>query len=105
MTREMPLRSTSSSPTSVWWSTTIDAPRRRRYCAAHFVHGGFPTMTRSLIPRVLGTPLLVGALLGAAGRALGDEPGYGRPIDISLDGNRSDFLFNLTTISITILFV
>jgi cytochrome c oxidase subunit 2 len=51
------------------------------------------------------TPLLVGAVLGAAGRALGDEPGFGRPLDVSLDGHRSDWLFNVTTVSITILFL
>jgi cytochrome c oxidase subunit 2 len=48
--------------------------------------------------------LLGATLAGTAARAFAEEPGYGRPPDLSLDGHRSDFLFNLTTVSITILF-
>jgi cytochrome c oxidase subunit 2 len=50
------------------------------------------------------------AFLIAAGRALaqatpmGNE-GYGRPIDVSVDGHRSDWLFYVTTVSITVLFL
>jgi cytochrome c oxidase subunit 2 len=33
------------------------------------------------------------------------ESGFGRPIDISTDGWRSDWLFNVTTVSISVLFV
>jgi cytochrome c oxidase subunit 2 len=43
----------------------------------------------------------------AAGRALAaaDDVSYGRPVDVSLDGHRSDWLFNVTTVSITVLFL
>jgi cytochrome c oxidase subunit II len=49
----------------------------------------------------------VGALASAIGQAhAGDEgSGYGRPLDVSLDGYRSDWLFNVTTVSISVLFV
>ena len=46
----------------------------------------------------------LGAFLLSA-RAFADEPGYGRPIDASLDGWRSDWLFNVTTVSISVLFI
>ena len=41
------------------------------------------------------------ALLLYSASAWADEPGYGRPLDVSLDGHRSDWLFNVTTVSIT----
>jgi cytochrome c oxidase subunit 2 len=51
----------------------------------------------------------LGTLVAGAGRALADAaptaPGYGRPVDVSLDGWRSDWLFNVTTVSITVLFL
>jgi cytochrome c oxidase subunit 2 len=50
----------------------------------------------------------LGTLAVTAGRALADvvpENGYGRPTDVSLDGWRSDWLFNVTTVSITVLFL
>jgi cytochrome c oxidase subunit 2 len=49
----------------------------------------------------------VGTLSIAIGRAYAgdDGPGYGRPLDVSLDGYRSDWLFNVTTVSISVLFV
>src|SRR5437868_13903403 len=45
------------------------------------------------------------ALLLYSASAWADEPGFGRPLDVSLDGHRSDWLFNVTTVSITILFL
>ncbi len=48
------------------------------------------------------------SFVGATGGspALAEEvPGYGRPVDVSLDGHLSDWLFNVTTVSITILFL
>jgi cytochrome c oxidase subunit II len=53
------------------------------------------------LTRLLAT---AGVLLCAA-RAFADEPGFGRPVDASLDGWRSDWLFNVTTVSISVLFV
>ena len=52
--------------------------------------------------------LAVPALLLAAGAARAENeggPGAWRPTDISLDGHRSDWLFDVTTVSVTILFV
>jgi cytochrome c oxidase subunit 2 len=34
-----------------------------------------------------------------------DKDGFGRPLDISLDGHRSDWLFDVTTVSVSILFL
>ena len=46
------------------------------------------------------------ALLLYSASAWADEPGFGqRPLDVSLDGHRSDWLFNVTTVSITVLFL
>ncbi len=55
-------------------------------------------------------PLLAavfGTLAATTGRALAQaaEPGFGRPLDVSLDGHRSDWLFNVTTVSVSVLFV
>jgi len=47
----------------------------------------------------------LGATLGALGATALAEPGYGRPLDVSLDGHRSDWLFNVTTVSISVLFL
>jgi cytochrome c oxidase subunit 2 len=40
---------------------------------------------------------------GSARAATGQD--WGRPVDISLDGHRSDWLFNVTTVSVSILFL
>lgn len=45
------------------------------------------------------------ALCACAAAAWAEPGGYGRPIDVSLDGHRSDFLFDLVTIFIGILFL
>jgi cytochrome c oxidase subunit II len=48
----------------------------------------------------------VGAsVIGLTSAWAADPPGYGRPLDVSLDGHRSDWLFNVTTVSISVLFV
>jgi cytochrome c oxidase subunit 2 len=49
------------------------------------------------------TTLLIS--LAGAGVAFGQERGYGRPADVSRDGHLSDWLFNVTTVSITVLFI
>jgi cytochrome c oxidase subunit II len=49
--------------------------------------------------------LVLATLAATASRAWADGPGYGRPIDVSLDGHRSDWLFNVTTVSISVLFI
>jgi cytochrome c oxidase subunit 2 len=45
---------------------------------------------------------LGGTLTALSGAAWAE--GYGRPLDVSLDGHRSDFLFQITTVAIVILF-
>src|SRR5262245_38308072 len=53
---------------------------------------------------VLAASLLsASSALAQAGPAPGQ--GYGRPIDVSVDGHRSDWLFYVTTVSITVLFL
>jgi cytochrome c oxidase subunit 2 len=48
---------------------------------------------------------LLAVLLGCVARASAEPGGYGRPMDVSLDGHRSDWGFNFITIAIGICFV
>jgi len=49
------------------------------------------------------------ASIALAAPAMGENPGnlplVGRPIDVSLDGHRGDFLFDVTAVSVVVLFV
>lgn len=51
------------------------------------------------------TATLVSALARAAVEITGNDGRMSRPIDASIDGHRSDWLFNFTTVAISILFV
>jgi len=68
-------------------------------------------MKRHFVRALLSAGLLCAAasaaLAGNADPAVGqaESPMFGRPLDISLDGHRSDWLFDVTAISVTVLFV
>lgn len=51
--------------------------------------------------------LALAVVLGTADRvwAQSQETGFGRPLDVSLDGNRSDWLFYMASVPISLLFV
>src|SRR5262245_39210697 len=53
----------------------------------------------------LATPAALLALARAAYADPSTTDFFGRPEDMSLDGHRGDWLFNVTTVSVTILFV
>lgn len=72
---------------------------------------------KSILPRVIGLLVFVGALF-VCGGAFAYEPPVvapsasaapvplvGRPLDVSVDGHRSDSLFDITMVSVTVLFV
>src|SRR5438105_1186929 len=51
----------------------------------------------------LSVPVWLCATLGRA--AAGEPDAFGRPYDVSRDGHLSDWLFDVTTVSVSILFV
>src|SRR5947209_4459454 len=96
---------------------SLTTGKTAKYCAARSMpdplphsrpsrsQGGSPHMKR--LCNRLGLKLAATGvmLLALGGAAWAEETGYGRPLDVSLDGHRSDWLFNVTTVSITVLFL
>jgi cytochrome c oxidase subunit 2 len=62
-------------------------------------------MKRSRVSLPAKGAALVAALLASASAWADDPPVWARPVDASLDGHRSDWLFGFVTVSISILFI
>jgi cytochrome c oxidase subunit II len=65
-------------------------------------------MTRracTTLPPAVAAALAAAGTLAVAAAARADAFLGGRPVDVSLDGHRGDWLFDVTTISVTLLFV